>query len=66
MEQRFHELMNRLVFLGYSPCERKLILQEAVGKYSFVEMDFVQRARAIRNLEKYEALGAQFLAQYSK
>lgn len=66
MEQRFRELVNRLVLLGYNPCERKTILQEAVGKYSFDEMDFVQRTRAIRSLEKYEVLGANFLAQYSK
>ncbi|HBS60584.1 MAG: hypothetical protein AAGU23_02820 [Bacillota bacterium] len=66
MEERFRELVSRLVLLGYTPCERKTILQEAAGKYTFDEMNFVQRTRAIRNLEKYEVLGANFLAQYSK
>lgn len=66
MEQRFRELISRLVLLGYNPHERKNIIQESVGKYSFHEMSLVQRTRAIKNLEKYEQLGATFIRLYSK
>lgn len=66
MEQRFRELVSRLVLLGYSPYERRSIIQESVGKFSFTDMSGVQRDKAIKNLEKYEQLGASFVRQYSK
>jgi hypothetical protein len=66
MEQRFRELLSKLILLGYSPYERKTIIQETVGKFSFQEMSGFQRSRAIKNLEKYALLGTTYIRQYSK
>lgn len=66
MEQRFKQLVSRLVLLGYNPYERKNIIKESIGTFSFAELSCLQRTRAIKNLEKYEQMGATFLRQYSK
>jgi hypothetical protein len=66
MEQRFQQLIKRLIHLGYSPFERESIIKDAAGKCVFDQLTYAQRTRVIKNLEKYERLGSHYMQAYSK
>lgn len=66
MEQHIRRLTKRLGFLGYRSFEIKAIVKEATGGESLDLNNHHQCASAIRVLEKYATLGAQYQNCYSK
>lgn len=66
MEQQIKKLLNRLAFLGYGSFEIKSIFRYAAGSECLDEMNYTQLKRVKAHLEKYEQLGSNFVAAYSK
>jgi hypothetical protein len=66
MEQQIKKLLKRLAFLGYGSFEIKSIFRYAAGSECLDEMSHSQLSEVKAYLEKYEQLGSNFVAGYSK
>jgi hypothetical protein len=66
MEQQIMKLLKRLAFLGYGSFEIKSIFRYAAGSDNLDELSYSQLNEVKAYLEKYEQLGSNFVAAYSK